>query len=225
MNIQPTTVFGIFVLKDGKKFRFATQNLTPGIPLGKEQLITVEGKEYRIIDPKVSKLGAALRNGIHQMPIKPTDVLLYLGASSGTTASYFSDILGKTGFIFAVEVAPAMCRELVFLAQSRPNIAPLLADAAQAQTYANSICQVDIVYQDVSQRNQVEIFLNNCQLFLKKDGIAVLCLKARSIDVRKKPEEVYLQAAKQLQSQLLIIDKKSLDPFQKDHMFFVCKKK
>ncbi|MBI4016155.1 MAG: fibrillarin-like rRNA/tRNA 2'-O-methyltransferase [Candidatus Aenigmarchaeota archaeon] len=174
------------------------------------------------IDPKISKLGSALKKGI-TFQIKETDVLLYLGASAGTTVSYFSDVLAK-GFIFAVEISRRMCMHLVFLARQRNNIAPILADAAQPEQYAKNIVPVDIIYQDVSQRNQVDIFLKNCDMFLKKGGIAILCLKARSIDLRRKPEDIFAEAEKEISKQLKLAQKTTLEPWQKEHMFFVFRK-
>lgn len=175
----------------------------------------------KFIDPKVSKLGAALKKGIN-VPIKDNDLILYLGASAGTTVSYLSDFL-INGFIFAVEISRRMCIQLVFLAQERKNIAPIMADAAQPEQYAKNITKVDIIYQDVSQRNQIEIFLKNCSMFLKKGGIAILCLKARSIDVRRKPEEIFAEAEKEISKHLKLLQKTTLEPWQKGHMFYVFK--
>jgi len=174
------------------------------------------------IDPKISKLGAALRKGI-SFQIKETDIVLYLGASAGTTVSYLSDFL-INGFVFAVEISRRMCMQLVFLAQERKNIAPIMADAAQPEQYAKDVTKVDVVYQDVSQRNQVDIFLKNCSMFLKKGGIAILCLKARSIDLRRKPEEIFAEAEKEISKQLKLMQKTTLEPWQKGHMFYVWRK-
>ncbi len=171
------------------------------------------------IDPRISKLGAALRKKV-MIPINPADILLYLGASAGTTAAYFSDMLQ---FIFAVELSRKMMVRLVKLAEERKNIAPILADAAQPEQYVKDVPKVDIVYQDVSQRNQVDIFLKNCKLFLKKGGIAILCLKARSIDIRRKPEEIFDEAEKIISRQMQLLQKTTLEPWQKGHMFFVFK--
>lgn len=224
MSITPTNFTGIYLIQDRKKQHHATRNLTPGITVSRERTNYIDNTEYRLLDPRMSKLAAALHNGLKQLPLKPTDTMLYLGASSGTTVSYFSDMLGKTGFIFAVEIARRMCMDLVRLAEQRPNIAPILADAAQPEQYAENICTVDIIYQDISQRNQTNIFLTNCEKFLKKEGTAILCLKSRSINALKKPTEIYEQELKTIKQHLTIIEKITLDPYQKDHLFIVCKK-
>lgn len=224
MTITPTTFTGIYKISDKKKQYYATRNLTPGIIVSRERTVYIDNTEYRLLDPRMSKLAAALHNGLQQLPIKPTDTMLYLGASTGTTTSYFSDMLGKTGFIFAVEIARRMCMDLVKLAEKRTNIAPILADAAQPEQYADNITTIDVIYQDISQRNQTNIFLTNCEKFLNKQGTAILCLKARSINVLKKPAEIYEQELKKIKQYLTIIDKRTLDPYQKDHLFIVCKK-
>jgi len=214
---------GLFRISEGSKVLFATQNSTPGKTVGQERILHVDGKEYRVIDPRVSKLGAALQKGLKNFPLDTKDVVLYLGASAGTTVSHFSDILDK-GFVFAVESGRRMCTQLVFLAQQRSNIAPLFADAAQPHVYAKTLCQVDVLYQDVSQRNQVEIFLSNARLFLKQGGHAFLCIKARSIDVRKDPKQVFQESIALIQKELRVVEQVDLSPFQKDHLFVVCEK-
>ena len=77
---------------------------------------------------------------------------------------------------------------------------------------------------DIAQREQVKIFLKNFQ-FLKKDGFGLLALKARSVDVTKRPKEVFRAAREELEKHVMIVDYKELDPHEKDHCFFVCKKK
>ena len=74
--------------KDGN---VATKNLTPGISVYGEELIK-EDEEYRIWNPKRSKLAAALLNGLENLEILDTSKVLYLGASTGTTVSHISDI-------------------------------------------------------------------------------------------------------------------------------------
>lgn len=46
---------------------------------------------------------------------------------------------------------------------------------------------VDLLYQDISQKNQVEIFLKNMEKFDVKK--AIIMVKARSIDVVMEPKK------------------------------------
>ena len=82
----------------------ATLNLTPGISVYGEELIT-EDVEYRLWNPRRSKLSAAILNGLKNLDIKNDDKVLYLGASTGTTVSHISDI-AYNGRIYAVEFSP-----------------------------------------------------------------------------------------------------------------------
>jgi len=176
-------------------------------------------------DPRRSKLAAAIAKGISEIGIKEGNAVLYLGASSGTTASHVSDIVGKNGFVFALDSSPRMVRDLVFECERKKNMAPLLEDANHPEKYSENVTKVDVVYQDISQRNQAEIFLKNCRQFLKKGGFGILAVKARSVDVTKKPVEIFKIAKEELEKEMEIVDSRVLEPFEKDHMLFVCRNK
>ena len=110
--------------KDGN---VATKNLTPGTSVYGEELIQ-EDVEYRIWNPRRSKLAAALLNGLKNLELDDASKVLYLGASTGTTVSHISDIVTE-GRIYAVEFSPTTAKKLVQLSRQRPNIAPILGDA------------------------------------------------------------------------------------------------
>jgi len=74
---------------------------------------------------------------------------------------------------------------MVFVAEERGNIAPIMADANRPERYAHLISEVDTVFMDIAQKQQAEIFIKNCKLFLKPGGFGLLAVKARSIDVTK----------------------------------------
>ncbi|MBI4141521.1 fibrillarin-like rRNA/tRNA 2'-O-methyltransferase, partial [Candidatus Woesearchaeota archaeon] len=188
-----------------------------------KKIFTKNKEEYRFWNPAVSKLSAALHKGLKQTFLKQRDVVLYLGASTGTTTSHISDIVGDEGFIFAVEISPTVCRELVFLAEERQNIAPILADANQPQTYADKIQNADWMYQDIAQKNQAEIFVKNLR-FLKTTGYAFLVIKARSINVVKEPKQIFEDVRKELIKYVEIMQEINLAPYKKDHIVFVCRK-
>ncbi len=216
---------GIFLQDQGRRKRLLTRNLTPGKKAHQEFLVQHNGTEYREWNPTRSKLGAALMKGMRMPALGESALVLYLGAASGNTVSYVSDIIGYEGMIFAVEFSPKVMRHLVYLAEVRPNIAPILADAAQPQKYLGQAVLCDFMFQDVAQREQVDIFLKNARLLLKTQGYCMLALKARSIDVTKPPRSVYQEAKQQLQKELIVHDMIPLEPFEKDHCLFVCQKK
>ena len=116
-------------------------------------------------------------------------------------------------------------RDLVFVCEDRKNMTPLFFDANHPEEYKDNICEVDVVYQDVAQKNQAEIFLKNCDMFLKKGGFALLAVKSRSIDVTKNPKDIYNLVLDQLKTaKLKIIETKEIGPYEKDHLFIVCQK-
>ena len=133
-------------------------------------------------------------------------------------------LIEKDGIIFCLDFAPRVVRDLLFVCEEKENMIPILADANKPDKYKNRITQVDIIYQDIAQKNQVEILFKNLE-FLKPKGYVLIAIKARSIDVTKSPIKIYREVEEQLKEKLKIIDKKELDPFQKDHCFFVCQKK
>ncbi len=196
---------------------------TPGDAMFSEETAKIEGKRYREWQPTRSKLAAALAKGL-KIEISRESNILYLGAAHGYTSSFLSQICDK-GKIFAVEFAPRVARELVILAEKIKNLMPIVADANQPESYYHLVEAADIVYQDIAQRNQVEILLKNCNLFLKREGIAMIAIKARSIDVAEKPAKIFADVKRQLEENFRIIDYRNLEPMQKDHAFFVCRKK
>lgn len=200
-----------------------TVNSVKGQSVYGERLFSEGGKEYRQWNPKRSKLGAGLLKKVNLPKFASDDVWLYLGSASGTTVSHVSDMV-PDGLIFAVDFAPRVMRDFLFVAKERKNIVPILGDSLHPEKYMSRVSQVDILFQDIAQRSQVDIFLRN-MMFLKDDGFGILSLKARSIDVSKKPQQVFTDVRKQLQDKLNITDIKTLDPYQEDHAMFVVKKR
>ncbi|WP_297982973.1 fibrillarin-like rRNA/tRNA 2'-O-methyltransferase [uncultured Methanobrevibacter sp.] len=208
--------------KDGN---IATKNLNPGIKVYDEKLIQEEeGTEYRLWNPRRSKLAAALLNGLYDLKIENNSKILYLGASTGTTVSHISDI-AYDGLIYAVEFSPVSMKKLVRLSQKRKNIAPLLADATKPKYYLNKVEKVDLVYCDVAQEKQSELFMKNMDLFLKEDGQGLITIKARSIDVIQKPKKIFKEEEKKIKANgYSILEKIKLEPYEKDHIAFLVEK-
>lgn len=218
-NVQLWKNFiGVYEL-DG---HLATCNLTPGLRVYGEKLVEYDDRELRLWDPRRSKLAAAILNGLEIFPFRTDSKILYLGASTGTTPSHLSDI-AHNGLIYCVEFSPRMMRNLVDLSQLRDNLIPLLDDATKPHNYLNLVEKVDVLYSDVAQPKQSELFMDNMRLFLKEEGIGILMLKARSIDVTRNPKEVFQEEESKLKtSGFRVLEKIDLEPYEKDHMAFVC---
>ncbi len=213
-------------LEDGAQ-RLATRNLTPGRTVYGERLIRFKKVEYRIWNAFRSKLAAAIIKGVHTIPIKLGNQVLYLGAASGTTPSHVSDIVGEEGHIYCVEFASRSIRELVNnVAAYRLNMSPFLEDARFPRKYAMFIPgKVDSVYCDVAQPVQAQILADNADVLLKPAGWALLAVKAQSIDVTKDPLAVYKQEAKVLKKRGFNVKEiVRLEPYDKAHAMIVAQR-
>jgi fibrillarin-like pre-rRNA processing protein len=201
-----------------------TKNLVPGVSFYGEQLLKIKGTEYRHWDPYRSKPAAAILRGLKNFPIKKDAKILYLGIANGSTASFLSDIIGVRGFIYGVEISSRPFRDLIPTAEKRKNIFPILANAREPEKYG-WVEKADLVYQDVATRDQSDILIRNCRVFLKEKGFAVIAIKARSIDVVEKPENIYKEEIKKLSKHFEILEKVELGPFEKDHLFVIMRLK
>ncbi len=208
-----------FLLREEKRGRTAllTKNLTPGKRVYNEDLVIRDGQEFRTWDPFRSKLASAIIKGLPADVVREGANVLYLGASTGTTASHVSDLVGPTGLVIGVEFAPRVAREFVeHVARERKNVIPFVSDARDPSKYA--IAKVDVVYCDIAQPDQTEIAVENCTKMLKPGGALLLVVKARSIDVLKDPGRVYTEEKAKLEGAgFKVLKVVELSPFEKDH--------
>ena len=196
---------------DGK---YATLNAVPGVKVYGENLVKNGGKEYRIWDPKRSKLGAALVKGLKTLTIKPGSAVLYLGSANGTTASHVSDIVGEKGRVYCVEFSPQSMRDLLLLCDERKNLYPILADARLPERYAE-VGKVDVDFEDVADREQTNILLRNVAAFKAKSFL--IAIKSRCIDSTANPRQVYNQEKAKIGKVANVKELIILDPFETDH--------
>jgi fibrillarin-like pre-rRNA processing protein len=198
---------------------YATPNLVRGLTVYGEKLVKLSDEEYRIWDPFRSKLAAALKKGLRDFPLSHGDKILYLGASTGTTVSHVSDVVGNKGLVFAVEPSVRVARELIEnVASKRKNVIPIIEDARRPESYFSVFGNVDLVYCDIAQSDQTEIAIKNCNAFLKSEGIMLIIIKTRSIDVTMSPHSVVVMESEKLRKNNFQINQTiNLDPFDKDH--------
>lgn len=216
--IQTELDNSFFFISEGSR-KIITRNLTPGIKVYDERLINIENEEYRIWNPYRSKLAALVIKG-SSITIKKNYKVLYLGAANGTTPSHVSDIL-TDGTVFAVEFSPRAMKDLINVASSRMNLVPILSDAANPKSYQNMVPGVDVIYQDIAQRDQAKIAVRNAKFYLKKDGILVLIIKARSIDSTREPQDVANMEVRKLERIFKVKKLVNLEPFHRDHFAVV----
>ncbi len=194
-----------------------TPNFAAGRRVYNEELVLRDGTEYRTWDPFRSKLAAAILKGLPDDVVGEGARVLYLGASTGTTASHVSDIVGGRGLVIGVELSPRVAREFVEnVARQRANVIPYVVDARDPSKYR--VSEVDVVYCDVAQPDQTELALENCRAMLRPGGDLLLVVKARSIDVLKEPEKVFEEERRKLERAgfeiRAVVD---LTPFDKGH--------
>ncbi len=191
-----------------------------------DKLFHYQNEYYREWDPNRSKLCVLYKKKSININFQNKKVL-YLGASFGTTIGYISDIMNdikndfkNNGIIYAVELSEIPMESLLLISEKRENIIPILGDANFPERYNSIISHVDIIFQDISQYNQIQIATKNMKMYLKKDGYLILIIKARSISSTKNIGNIYKEELKKLSKNenLKIIKKVNLSPYYNDHL-------
>jgi len=226
--VEPHRHEGIFVAR-GKEDALVTLNSTPGVAVYGEKRISVETPsdtpggaavktEYRVWNPFRSKIAAAVLGGVDNIWIKPGSKVLYIGAAAGTSVSHVSDIVGKTGAVYAVEFSHRPGRDLLGVAKLRTNIIPIVEDARHPLKYRMLIGMVDVIFADVAQPDQARIVALNAHYFLKNGGHAVIAVKASCIDSTAAPEAVFRREVSKLQKEnFKPLEQLTLEPYERDH--------
>ncbi|MFH0922503.1 MAG: fibrillarin-like rRNA/tRNA 2'-O-methyltransferase [Candidatus Micrarchaeota archaeon] len=208
------------VFTDGN--RLYTKSMHPGFVVHGEKTFSSQGAEYREWNPFKSKLGAAIACGLKEFPFKEGTKVLYLGAAQGVTPSFISDVVGKNGAVYCIEFSKRAVRDLIFACEKRENMIPILADARRPQDYED-VGKVDVLYEDVADREQAQI-LNENAVFLEKGGFALIAIKARSIDTVAEPRKVFEKVKKELSTVFELVEEIYINKFEEDHDFLVLRK-
>jgi len=212
---------GVFILR-GKYDCLLTKDLTKGISVYGEKLIQgliSDGPTiFRIWNPFRSKIAASVMCGIDTINIKPGSTILYLGASTGTTVSHLSDIVGSKGAIFAIEKSLTCFNRLSEISTYRSNVIPINGDARQPHKYRMLITQVDVIIIDIAQSDQTRVLAINSLFYLKQDGFFIMIVKASSIDSDSFTETVIARELNRLKELgFKPLEQISLDPYEKNH--------
>src|SRR3989344_4018269 len=59
---------------------------------------------------------------------------------------------------------------------------------------------------------------------IKKGGYGLLAVKARSIDIKRKNKDIFIEIRNLLEKEFTVIDYKVLEPFEMDHCMIIVKK-
>lgn len=232
--VEPHRHGGIFIAR-GKEDLLVTKNMAPGESVYGEKRITVENNEgsknestpatkteYRVWNPFRSKLAAGVLGGIDELFFGPGKKVLYLGAASGTSVSHVSDVVGPEGVVYAVEFSPRSGRDLISMAQKRPNVIPIIEDARHPQKYRMLVGMVDAVFADVAQPDQARIIALNSHLFLKDQGGVIISIKANCIDSTVDAETVFAREVQKLREERIKpLEQITLEPYERDHCMVI----
>ncbi len=191
-NIAGTVNNNRIIVQQNKIFSVSEYNK----PVYGEKIRYYNGIYIREWNPKRSKLAAAIIKGLNNIPFNNYSNVLYLGASTGTTVSYLSDICFK-GKIYAIEVSYDSFVKLFKLSEYRNNIYPILDDANLPEKYSFFIDEPEIIYQDIAQRNQIQIFNENVKKF-NSIKYGFLIIKIKSISSKKSEKSILNSALREI---------------------------
>jgi fibrillarin-like pre-rRNA processing protein len=218
--VEPTAWPGVW--REGRDL-YTRNGGPPGDRVYGEVLRSSGGVEYRTWDPFRSKLAALLTRGAPGDLWSGVGRVLYLGGAHGTTVSHLADLLPEAS-VFVIEKSPTAFAPLLALARRRTNLLPILADAQLPERYRADVGHADLLYQDVAQRNQAAIFVENARAVLVPRGVGLLMLKVRSVTQRRPAAVVVREARTELErAGFEIRAEVSLAPFARDHVALVAR--
>jgi fibrillarin-like pre-rRNA processing protein len=213
--VEPTDWDGVF--RDGRDL-YTTNHGPLGDRVYGEKLRTVGTTEYRQWDPFRSKLAAlCTRGGAPRDLWTGARTVLYLGGAHGTTVSHLADLLPDAA-LYVIEKSPTSFAPLLALARRRSHLLPILADAQLPERYRADVGLVDLLYQDVAQRNQAAIFVENARAVLAPRGRGIFMLKVRSVTQSRPSAVIVREARAELErGGLEVRAEVGLAPFARDH--------
>ena len=142
-----------------------------------------QGSKWISWNPYHSKLSAYVLGKGKNWPFTKESKILYLGSAEGNTVKFLSKLC-VNGEIIAIDISAIAMAELIALAEKETNIIPFLGDAHFPNKYQAYARKPDILYQDVAQADQIEIFTRNYKFFNPKCGF--LMIKSRSMSGKDK---------------------------------------
>jgi rRNA 2'-O-methyltransferase fibrillarin len=121
-----------------------------------------------------------------------------------------------------VEFSARSGRDLINMAQKRPNVIPIVEDARYPNKYRMLVGMVDVLFADVAQPDQARILALNASHFLKTGGNFVISIKANCIDSTVPAATVFAsEVQKLIAEQLKPKEQITLEPYERDHAVVV----
>lgn len=175
----------------------------------------------RKLTPKKSKLYSIFTK-CKNVNLDQGDNVLYLGAGAGTTVSYNCDIVDK-GTVYCVENSYLTFKMLLKKCRNIMNSIPIFADANLPLSYRHIVNNVNIIYQDIAQKNQIEIFKKNASIYLNNGNIGIILLKTSCVNSTMCITDISNQSIDDL-SQYKIIETTQLSPYYDGHVCIIVQK-
>ncbi|HTT26453.1 MAG TPA: fibrillarin-like rRNA/tRNA 2'-O-methyltransferase [Thermoplasmata archaeon] len=213
----PTVAPGLWHRERARGPEYFTRALGTTPSLRGEPLVEVEGRPFRRFEPTRSKVAAALVLGWDGPIPGNGEAWLYLGAAAGTTASHVADLVGATAPVYAVEPSVRPFLQLLAIAETYPNLLPILGDARRPESYGGTVPLVDGIYCDVAQPDQPEIVAANAAAFLRPGGRVLFVVKTASLGREPNAAAGLRQALDRLPDSLRPVASRSLEPFHRRH--------
>ena len=189
-----------------------------------ENLVEMNGKQYSIWNPYMSKLAAAIINGMEIFPILKKTKILYLDPTSEKTIKHISDIVGINGKIFVVrDVMKNSKNFLEQIVKNRSNIFTIIPDKTNPARLTGMTETVDVIYIDIAEHNQTEIAIQNCKNHLRIGGFLMLIVPTKNIDFANNNSKKNQEERKKLQTSFDIIQEINLTDFFKEYSMVIAK--
>ena len=190
----------------------------------KENLVEMNGKQHSIWNPYMSKLAAAIINGMEIFPILKKTKILYLDPTSEKTIKHISDIVGINGKIFVVRNIMKNSKNfLEQIAKNRSNIFTIIPDKTNPARLTGMTEMVDVIYIDIAEHNQTEIAIQNCKNHLRIGGFLMLIVPTKNIDFANNNSKKNQEERKKLQTSFDIIQEINLTDFFKEYSMVIAK--
>ena len=178
-TIKPDNrINNVYIINKDKNKEYATLNIYED-ESNDNNFMTYNSISYRICDPHNSNFCAGIENGIRNIHIETGSKVLYLGAYRDTNSIFhISNIIGKNGTVYGVEIHNNKGEILKKISKKRNNIVPIINDARHASFYKNLIPDlVDCIYSDLNEPDDRNILELNAKNHLKEGGGFVFCFK------------------------------------------------
>ncbi|KAK1394785.1 hypothetical protein POM88_013841 [Heracleum sosnowskyi] len=184
----------------------------PGKVLNDDKLISVQNEddgtevEYRVWNPHMSKLAAAVLGGLTNIWVKPGSHVLYLGDVCGLTVLQLSDLVGSDGLVYVIGLSDALANTV----EVRSNVVTLPGNFCFSKDYNVVECRDhnmvlgfdyrmvigmvdvilgDIVYPDHSW--QLNYIARYALLHLKTGGHYLISTRAKHIKLTSQVKDPF----------------------------------